>query len=237
MNERGKRTSRTKRVLLSLVAAGALAIGGIAALTANNADADIPINRYDSGVDVTTPPAIGVTTPPAIDVTSPSAAGFAQFDDGNPGLPPLQARSQQAESSAQASSDAPGDDGDIFDGVHLFLHIDSPLISCVVTGRAVQVTDVRPQIVNERTLVPVRFLAYALGATVNWNEATRQVTLALDGQSITFAIGETTPGMDVPAQIIDDRTMVPLRFISEFFDATINWHEDIRRIEIIRQNG
>ena len=94
--------------------------------------------------------------------------------------------------------------------------------------------DVLPVIQNDRTLLPIRFMAYALGAEVDWNSVTAEVTLTLDGERLTFAIGETAPGMDVPAQIINERTMVPLRFISEFFGATVTWDEAARNIEIVR---
>jgi hypothetical protein len=94
--------------------------------------------------------------------------------------------------------------------------------------------DVLPIIQENRTLLPVRFMAYALGASVNWNEETSEVTLGLNGTNLTFAIGETVAGMDIPAQIINDRTMVPLRFISEFFGANVEWDENIRTIEILK---
>jgi len=110
--------------------------------------------------------------------------------------------------------------------------------------------DVAPVLINERVLVPVRFVAYALDADVDWNEATSEVTLTIaaqgaaggaslggagiGGNSLTFAIGEPAPGMDVPAQIIDGRTFVPIRFISEFFGAEVNRYEDTQSVEILR---
>jgi hypothetical protein len=98
--------------------------------------------------------------------------------------------------------------------------------------------DVLPVIQDGRTLIPVRFIAEALGATVGWNGDTNEVTIMLGGRNLTFAIGEISPelyalGMDVPAQIMDDRTMVPIRFISEFFGALVEWDEDTRGIEIV----
>jgi hypothetical protein len=100
--------------------------------------------------------------------------------------------------------------------------------------------DVPPVIVDGRTLMPVRFMAYALGADVGWNEATREVSLTLNGQTLTFPVdGTITPalaalGMDVPPMIIDGRTMVPLRFISEFFGAVVTWDDATRTIEVIQ---
>jgi hypothetical protein len=96
------------------------------------------------------------------------------------------------------------------------------------------VMDVVPVIIDDRTLVPVRFITEMLGGNIDWNDTTREVTIAIDGKTFTFGIGETTPDMDVPAQIIGGRTMVPLRFISEFFDATVSWDPVTASVEIIR---
>jgi len=114
------------------------------------------------------------------------------------------------------------------------LRLDSYEIIDLEGNVILQRMDVLPVVQNERTLIPVRFVAYALGATVGWNDAAREVTLALDGQAVTFAIGEMASGMDVPAQIINDRTFVPLRFIGEFFGAQVLWDENTRSIEIVR---
>ncbi|MCL2619241.1 MAG: stalk domain-containing protein, partial [Defluviitaleaceae bacterium] len=113
------------------------------------------------------------------------------------------------------------------------LQLDSHIITDQ-HGNTVITMDVLPVIQDGRTLLPVRFVAQALGASVSWNDSTREVTLIQDGRSLTFAIGQTAPGMDVPAQINDDRTMVPLRFISEFFGASVTWHEAERTVEITR---
>ncbi|MCL2838318.1 MAG: copper amine oxidase N-terminal domain-containing protein [Oscillospiraceae bacterium] len=56
--------------------------------------------------------------------------------------------------------------------------------------------------------------------------------IIIDSDELTLAIGETIAGMDVPAQIINDRTFVPLRFISEFFGATVEWDEDTQTVII-----
>jgi len=104
-----------------------------------------------------------------------------------------------------------------------------------INGTA-SVMDVPPTIVEGRTLVPVRFFAEAFGADVGWNSETRTVTITYQGRTMSFVIGEASPGMDVPAQIIDDRTMVPLRFISEFFGATVHWDEETGIVTVERDN-
>jgi len=122
--------------------------------------------------------------------------------------------------------------------VRLSVQIGSNIITDLAGNSAMQIMDVVPIIQDGRTLLPLRFLVNALGADIDWNEKTSEVTITLDGRVLTFTIGEITYelvalGMDVPPQIIDGRTMVPLRFISEFFGAMVSWDEVSRKIEII----
>ncbi|MCL1862748.1 MAG: copper amine oxidase N-terminal domain-containing protein [Defluviitaleaceae bacterium] len=110
-----------------------------------------------------------------------------------------------------------------------------------------QTMDVLPVVVNNRTLIPIRFVAYALGADVDWIRPTEDTSslaqIVLNGRELLIPLdGTITPelanlGMDVPAQIIDDRTMVPLRFVSEFFGALVNWDGETSEIEIIRDTS
>ena len=98
-----------------------------------------------------------------------------------------------------------------------------------------------PVISGDRTMVPIRFISYAFGAEVNWTNATATapltVLITLDGEVLSIPVGIITPelaalGMDVPAQIIDDRTLVPLYFIGNLFGAVTTWHPETQRIEI-----
>jgi hypothetical protein len=107
-----------------------------------------------------------------------------------------------------------------------------------------QTMDVLPFIQDNRTLIPVRFIAEALGAEVDWTRATDYAPslahITLNGQTLSFPTsGIITPelaalGMDVPPQVVGNRTMMPFRFVSEFFGAIVNWDDDLRSIEIIR---
>ncbi|MCL2610178.1 MAG: S8 family serine peptidase [Defluviitaleaceae bacterium] len=123
--------------------------------------------------------------------------------------------------------------------IRLITHLGSVEIFDLADNMPIQIMDVPSMIFSSRTLLPIRFAAYALGANIDWIPATEntplRVTLDLEDQTLTFGIGEMVYGMDVPSQIIDGRTMVPLRFISEFFGAIVNWNEDTTAIEIIRQ--
>jgi len=124
----------------------------------------------------------------------------------------------------------------------LVLSLDSFTITDLAGNTPTRTMDIRPVVRNNRTLVPLRFIAEALMATVDWTDATAgrplTVHLSLGGQNLDIPIGEITPvleamGMDVPARLIDGRTMVPLRFIAEFFGAVVTWDGDAGGVEII----
>ena len=92
-------------------------------------------------------------------------------------------------------------------------------------------TDVPPVIVNNRTLVPVRAIFEAIGATVEWDNDTRTATGTLGDTVVVIQIDNTTAyvngvpkTLDVPAQIINNRTMVPARFVSEALDCDVTWN-------------
>ena len=99
--------------------------------------------------------------------------------------------------------------------------------------------DVEPMIQNDRTMVPMRAIFEALGATVSWNEDTRCVFAEKDGVTVRFTIdrrvmyrnGEAFM-LDAPPIISDDRTLVPLRAVSEAFGAEVRWNGTLRRVDI-----
>ena len=59
-------------------------------------------------------------------------------------------------------------------------------------------------------MVPLRVISEGLGADVDWDGDARIVTVVYDGKTIELPIGVRLEGMDVPAEIIDGRTMVPV---------------------------
>ena len=90
--------------------------------------------------------------------------------------------------------------------------------------------NVRPVIENGRTLAPVRAVAEALGAEVAWDSQTREITISKDDIFVRMAVGEnvayvngTRIQLDAAPQIINDRTLVPVRFIAESFNLTVDW--------------
>lgn len=93
-------------------------------------------------------------------------------------------------------------------------------------------TDTPPTIVDGRTLVPVRAIFEAIGATVEWDGDTYTATGVRGDTTVVIQIDNTTAYvngepkiLDVPAQLINNRTMVPARFISESMGCEVTWYE------------
>ncbi|MCR4435166.1 MAG: stalk domain-containing protein [Clostridiales bacterium] len=113
-------------------------------------------------------------------------------------------------------------------------------LMCFVNGEELS-SDVPPVIKYGRTLVPVRALTTALGAEVKWDPQTHVVTIIKDGKVIELTLGsnvikingkETT--IEVPAENMNNRIVVPIRFIAENFNQKVEWDEETGSIIIIR---
>lgn len=117
-----------------------------------------------------------------------------------------------------------------------------------VNGEMVSFPDQGPVVdANNRTLVPVRFATEALGATVTWNDTTHTATISKNGISVDVAIGkkditvtkgddQTTTTMDTEAVLINNRTMVPIRFIAEALGAYVDWSNRYRVVGIYQSD-
>ncbi|OPX88460.1 MAG: hypothetical protein A4E53_01889 [Pelotomaculum sp. PtaB.Bin104] len=109
-----------------------------------------------------------------------------------------------------------------------------------VNGKEVKF-DVRPVIKDGRILIPVRAVMNQFGASIAWDETERTVTVAVydPDKEVIFDLAEdkvyvdgTETEIDVPAQILEDRTIVPLRFLAETFGMKVNYHEDTGDVDI-----
>lgn len=94
--------------------------------------------------------------------------------------------------------------------------------------------DVPPMILNSRTMIPLRFVGEKMGMKVDWNSKTRTITMTQDGKTLTLVVDKLDPSMDVPATIINNRTMVPIRYVSENFGATVNWIASTRTVQVFK---
>ncbi len=94
--------------------------------------------------------------------------------------------------------------------------------------------DATPKIINGRTMVPIRVIAEAFGANVDWIASTNTINITLDNKNVEMIVGKTTEGMDVPPTVINGRTFVPLRYVSEVLDANIDWNQETNKISITK---
>ena len=92
---------------------------------------------------------------------------------------------------------------------------------------------------NGTTLVPMRAIFENLGAAVKWDNDTATATGEKEGIQVSLTLNTKTAYINgnaftlaVPAKTINDRTMVPLRFISESFKCTVDWNEQTQTITI-----
>lgn len=118
-------------------------------------------------------------------------------------------------------------------------------IAVVIDGNTIEF-DQPPIIENDRTLVPMRAIFEALGCRVDYYDYGESKTVAArkGTKTVFFEIGSDemyinseTIKIDVPAKIVNSRTLVPLRAVSEAFDAAVEWVEDDRTVIIESKQG
>ena len=128
-------------------------------------------------------------------------------------------------------------------GVFLGLDVMPPVaptapIRVVVFGNRLTM-DSLPAMINGRVMAPMRFIFQALGADVNWIQSTQTVVGTRGSRTIRLTVGQAVGyvngrpvRLDAPAQVIGGRVFVPLRFIAEALDASVNWNGAQRAVII-----
>lgn len=109
-----------------------------------------------------------------------------------------------------------------------------------VNNKEIIFPDAKPYINNDnRTMVPVRFISEALNAKVGWDGEKREVSITMSDKDIRLIIGQSKAFInnkgiefDTVPIIKEDRTFVPLRFVSEGLGATVKWDEYTRTVLI-----
>ncbi len=108
-----------------------------------------------------------------------------------------------------------------------------------------QVMDVAPLIRQERTLLPIRYVAEPLGAEVEWDERERKVTVMLNEKTVELWIDRPQARVNgvqdyidpfnyavVPIIVPPGRTMLPLRFIAESLGCRVEWDGELRMVTV-----
>lgn len=118
-------------------------------------------------------------------------------------------------------------------------------VSVEVDGKRIEFPDAKPYINSDnRTLVPVRFIAENLGVAVEWDEKKQEVYMKGRGKEISLVIGQSRASVngkeitfDTKASLKENRTFVPLRFISESFGANVDWNLSEKMVKITTKNN
>lgn len=124
----------------------------------------------------------------------------------------------------------------------------SDSISVVLNGQKVSFPNAQPVIYDDRTLIPVRAVFEDMGCYVDWDNANKQAVIGNDDKIIFIPIDnifmqvydiatdtQTDIALDVPAMIISDSTMIPLRAVGEALGAEVEWESKTSTVYINKQ--
>ena len=170
---------------------------------------------------------------------------------GGPGTTVI--RGRQTPAQAAAEGDAPPADLDaqpdagvvlpIWTGVHPTLATAGVHAIRLTIGQSSfthwgipQISDAAPFIDPDydRTMVPLRIIAEAMDASVRWEGWSRSVFITRGGVEVRLQIDEPLPdGMGTPV-LVNDRTFVPLRYVSEVLGASVRWNDATRAVYVYR---
>ena len=112
-------------------------------------------------------------------------------------------------------------------------------ITVTLDGQAISFPDQDPLEQSGRVMVPVNAILEALGAEVTWDKTAKTVTAVLNDQTLVLQIGSSTAtvngetlDIDAPAIILNSRTLVPVRFISEGLGLTVDWDQTAAQVSL-----
>ncbi len=115
-------------------------------------------------------------------------------------------------------------------------------IVLVVDGNTVETKEMPPIILNGRTMVPAREFFEQLGATVTWDNDSQRVIIEYNGEKIILKINSRTvyigsnsasiSSSDPAPKIVNNKTMIPVRFVAEEFGFDVQWVNDTRTVRI-----
>ena len=113
-------------------------------------------------------------------------------------------------------------------------------IHITIDSKPIENFNMEPVIIEGRTLVPIRDIFEEMDAEILWNEQNKEATIKKDNNTVTFKIDSNEAiknnvdiiKLDVPAKIINDYTMVPIRAISDSIGYSVDWDNNIRTVII-----
>ncbi|MGN0108333.1 MAG: flavodoxin [Hominilimicola sp.] len=121
----------------------------------------------------------------------------------------------------------------------LTMQIGNPVMTVNGTEKNIDNEGTAPVVQNDRTLVPVRAIIEEMGGSVTWTQETQTATLTYGNDTIDLIIGSQTAylngtanTLDIAPVIINERTMLPIRFIAESFKFNVDWEQETQTVII-----
>lgn len=124
----------------------------------------------------------------------------------------------------------------------MVLTIDSPTLTVNGDRQSIDGLGTTPIIRNGRTLLPVRAVIEGMGGSATWHNDTRTVELWLDGHSLTLTLDSKMVQdgrndyymLDVAPISLGGRTMLPIRFVVEYFGGQVFWDNSSQTVTIVK---
>lgn len=127
------------------------------------------------------------------------------------------------------------------DDLTIKLQINNPIMTVNGEEKPIDGQGTAPAIINDRTLLPVRAVVEEIGGDVAWDDETQTVILAcgkdivvLEINNMTAYHNEESHTLDAAPTIINDRTMLPIRFIAESFNFNVAWDGETQTVTITK---
>ncbi len=141
----------------------------------------------------------------------------------------------------------------IFEGIVASANNEDVVVSLQINNPIMEVNGVeaeidegngtKPVVENGRTLVPIRAIIEAFGGVVGWEGTTRTVILSMEDDVIELVIDSNIAylnnqayTLDVAPVVINERTMLPIRFVAESFNLGVAWEGNTQTVTIIRNS-
>lgn len=130
------------------------------------------------------------------------------------------------------------------ENIEIILQIGNPVMTVNGTEKEIDPSmGTAPVIINNRTLLPVRAVVEEMGGAVGWNGDTQDVTLSYNNDEIKLTIDSPTAylngieqTLDTAPVVINDRTMLPIRFIAESFKFDVDWVQGTKTVTITKSS-
>lgn len=131
------------------------------------------------------------------------------------------------------ADDAEYDADKLFDKNSELMAVKKDSYKCLYNRNYIYFEDAAPTIINDKMMIPIRFVSENMGAEVLWDAADRSVTINKDGNSVVFKIDNTTysvngtqMSLEQAPVLYNSKTLLPIRALSEGLGYQVDWNDN-----------